>query len=41
MWIFNYVKAKWAWADANPRKAIWISWLKGLVHGLILAYFLF
>jgi len=39
--IKNYVKRKWEWVDKNPRKAArkaaWISWLKGLVTGLLLS----
>jgi len=38
-WLKNYVTRKWQWVDENPRPAVWLAWVKGLVHGLLIYYF--
>lgn len=38
--IKRYIKWKWEWVDNNPRKSVWISWLKGIVTGIIISVFL-
>ncbi len=38
--IKEYLKRKWAWVDENPRLASWLGWLKGLISGFLIYYFL-
>ena len=36
----NYLKRKWEWVDDNPRAAAWLGWVKGLITGFLIAFFL-
>ena len=38
--IKEYIKKKWEWVDKNPRLASWLGWLKGLITGLLIYYFI-
>ena len=38
--IKGYLKRKWLWVDKNPRLASWLSWIKGLVSGLLIYNFI-
>ena len=34
--IKNYIDMKWEYVDNNPRKSAWISWVKGLIVGMMI-----
>ena len=34
--IKNYIKRKWDWVDRNPRLAVWISFFKGIIFGIVI-----
>ena len=36
----DLIKKKWEWVDKNPRLASWLGWLKGLITGLLIYYFI-
>ena len=36
----EYIKKKWEWVDKNPRLASWLGWIKGLITGLLIYYFI-